>query len=445
MALLTGLLIGGFADAGAAPADRDRPATRLAVRLAPPVVTAGEPAALVGQLSTARPRALVLQRRAAGGTWRTVARTSASAAGRSVVPLDTSVAGRQVLRLVAHPSGRRPQVSSPPVTLTVATTEACAPRVPLVDLEATSAARCLAARLDRWRSARLMAVGQQLNVSNSDYLGPLRQLAGRRVGVVGFDLLELARGESYGFADPPLARLAQLARDGAVLSASWHPDNPHTGGGYDDRGWTSLGALLDPRTAEHQRFWSDYATSLGLLRRLQDAGVAVVFRPLHEANGDWFWWGRPDPATYRALWAAMQQAAREAGVHNIVWAYGFNADTGAHIGRPAALLPGRVDLAGIDSYDPEAAAGTGKDALDLTGYAAVAARVDRMAITEAGPHDSVDGAWDPAVIGRAARAQRSRPLWAMLWFDDGGGRKQLGSLAGGRRWLDSCPNALCRR
>ena len=37
----------------------------------------------------------------------------------------------------------------------------------------------------------------------------------------------------------------------------------------------------------------------------------------------------------------------------------------------------------------------------------------------------------------------------MLWFDDGNGRdgvtgeKQIGSLAGGKAWLRTCPNGLC--
>jgi hypothetical protein len=194
--------------------------------------------------------------------------------------------------------------------------------------------------------------------------------------------------------------------------------------------------------ADADRFWSDFDARMALVRQLQDAGVAVVLRPLHEANGAWFWWGDPSPATYRAVWSAMQQRAAALGVHNVLWAYSFNAVTGDHVGDPVRLIPEQVDLAGLDSYDPEQGSETA-DRLDTTGYAEVAAHVARMAFTEVGPYDSPDGAWNPAVVAQAARGLPSPPMWSMLWFDDGGGRKQLGSLQAGPAWLQSCAGGFC--
>jgi len=334
---------------------------------------------------------------------------------------------------------------SAPVTLKVYTDAACTPRVALVDPDATTAARCLATRLDRWRGAGLMGVGQQLNVSNDQYLAPLDALGARRVSVVGFELQELALSGTYEFPfqDRVLGDLVRLSGDGAVLSASWHATNPHTGGAYSDRGWHNLGALLDPTTPEYQRFWADFDAKMVLLQQLQDAGVAVVLRPFHEANGNWFWWGHPDPATYRSLWKAMQQRAGQDGVHNIVWGYSFAARTWPGIQDPVSLLPARVDLAGIDAYDPEKGARNAKDLLPTQGYAAVAARVKRMTMTEVGPQGSTDGRWDPAVVSRTAATLKSAPAWAMLWFDDTDGTKQISSLRGGPAWLDSCAFGYC--
>ena len=397
-------------------------------------MTGGAPTVLLAQ--TKRPDVeLTVERRDDDGTWAPVASAATGSDGRAIAALDTSVAGPQMLRVTGLGT-------SSTITLTVSDGASCTPKPALVDPAATPEARCLATRLDRWRSAGLMGVGQQLNVSNLHYLDPVTRLGQRRVSVVGFDLQELADGETYQFADPPLDRLVQLARAGAVLSASWHPRNPHTGGSYQDRSWHDLGALLDPTTPDYQTFWADYAAKLTLFQRFQDAGVAVVFRPLHEANGDWFWWGHPKPATYRKVWSRLQERADDAGVHNIVWGYSFNADTGTNTSDPTRLLPAHVDLAGLDSYDPESV-GQGKDALVTTGYAAVASEVRRMAITEAGPMSSADGAWKPSIISDAARGLRSRPAWAMLWYDDGDGDKQISSLRGGLRWLDSCVNAFC--
>lgn len=311
-----------------------------------------------------------------------------------------------------------------------------------MDRQATAAAVCLAARLDGWKAARRMGVGQQLNVSSSSYLAPLQKLGAKPVAAVGFDLEELDEGESYGFADPPLEHLVALAQQGTVLVATWHADNPHTGGNYADRSWHDVRSLLDPSTPEYARFWADFDARLELLRRFQDAGVALVFRPLHEANGDWFWWSGPGAAIYKQLYAAMQARAWSAGIHDLLWGYSFNAVTGGHISAPAALLPRHVDLAGIDSYDAESP-GQAKDRVPLEGYGSVATKVRRMAFFEVGPQDSRDGDWNPAVISRSARKLGHRPLWAMLWFDDQTGRKQISSLQGGKTWLGACPQGLC--
>jgi hypothetical protein len=419
------------------------PKVTLTARVTPGIVPVGEPATLAIRLRpAARGVRLVVQRRT-GGRWVTAARPRTDAEGTARLRLSTAVAGEQRFRVLRKAARRDRRATSPVVTLTVSeSVPGCTPRPALVDLQAGPAARCLAARLDRWQAAGAMGAGQQLNVSTSAYADPLTVLGDRPVPVVGFDLEELFASQGYGFPVAPIDALIAQARAGAVLSMSWHPANPGSGGAYNDRGWHDLSALVDhPESAAYQSFWSAYAERLALVQQLDAAGVAVVFRPFHEANGDWFWWGHPDPALYRRLWARLQQRTWEAGVHNVLWAYSFNAVTGTHIGDPVKLLPARVDLAGMDSYDYESS--DPADQLPVGGYNAVAAKVKRMAITEAGPHDSPDGAWDPAVITRTARTLATPPLWSMLWFDDAGGKKQIGSLQRGRAWLDSCRDGFC--
>lgn len=451
--LLAGLLTGGLISTVATPAlarpdgaDRLEPgraATTLTARLAPPVVTLGEPAAFVAQLSPAQPgRPLVVQRRAADGSWESLAQLAASPTGRTVVPLDTTVPGTQALRVMAASWRRHHATTSAISSLTVRTTEACTPRVALVDPEARAEARCLAARLDRWKAAGLMGVGQQLNMSNDQYAAPLTALGDRRVSVVGFDLWELGKTRTYEFPfyDRAMADLVAMAQDGAVLTASWHAPNPQTGGAYHDRSWHDLGALLRDTPAA-TAFWADYAEQLDVLLELQAAGVAVVLRPFHEVNGDWFWWGRPAPSTFKRVYAELQERAWAAGVHNVVWAYSFNAVTGSHIADPATLVPDDVDLAGIDSYWPSSGSHRSQ-APSMKGYAAVAKRVPRMAITEIGPAADA-GTWRASLVTSTARAQRKQPVWSMLWVDDAGGLKQISSLTGGLAWLDSCPHGFC--
>ncbi len=445
MGLLTGGLIVAVSTPGhARPHPRAEKAT-LAARLAPPVVTVGEPAALVSKLTPAQADRPLAVQRLTDGAWTPVADTTADGSGRNVLPLDTSAAGPQVLRVVAVPWHGKPQVTSPTVTLKVSSPTACSPKVALVDPEATAAARCLAARLDRWQGAGLMGVGQELNMSTLPYQAPLTALGDRRVSVVGFDLMELGKTKTYEFPffDQAFSDLVASAQSGAVLTASWHTPNPHTGAAdsYNDRSWHQLGAVLQD-TPEAAAFWADYDEQLAVLHAFQDAGVAVVFRPLHEANGDWFWWGRPTASTYKAVWREMQQRARDAGVHNVLWAYSFAASSRKGIAAPQTLLPAKVDVAGIDSYWPSTGSHRSQ-APSMDGYAEVAKKVRRMAFTEIGPYADKKQVWSAANVTATARAQARPPVWALLWVDDAAGAKQISSLKGGLSWLDSCPFGFC--
>lgn len=395
---------------------------------------------------------------------------SSTASGRATdaataSPADTAdTAATEDPVVTGAPPSPEPQPTTPPQPVetveppveTIPPTPACTPATPLVDAQATPEATCLAATLDDWRASGRYGLGQQLNVSSRDYLRPLNQLRPMRPAVVGFDLDELALGETYGFPRPPLQTLLGLNEQGVVLTASWHTPNPSTGGDSYDRRWQDLGALLDPSRQEYAVFWDEVDAKLELLLRLQtgDGGrfapAAVLFRPLHEANGDWFWWAQgTDPATYKALYATIQQRASDAGVHNVVWGWSANAVNDGRITDPLTILPDRVDLAGVDSYEPMAGS-SGQGDLELAGLAPLAERVPRAAVTEAGPHGSKDGAWDPARVAPGARALGVDPAYVMMWFDDGSGddgytgKKQLGSLRGGEALLAQCPDGVCR-
>jgi mannan endo-1,4-beta-mannosidase len=93
----------------------------------------------------------------------------------------------------------------------------------------------------------------------------------------------------------------------------------------------------------------------GELKRLQDAGVSVLWRPLHEASGHqgdgWFWWGRtrsdgvPQAQAYILLYRHMfERLVKLHGLHNLVWVWN---------GQDPGWYPGDdvVDIVGWDIYD----------------------------------------------------------------------------------------------
>ena len=80
------------------------------------------------------------------------------------------------------------------------------------------------------------------------------------------------------------------------------------------------------------------------LKTLEDAGVPVLWRPLHEASGGWFWWGASGPDAYIALYQYMFTYFTEVkGLHNLIWVWN---------GQSKDWYPGDkyVDIIGDDIY-----------------------------------------------------------------------------------------------
>ncbi len=105
----------------------------------------------------------------------------------------------------------------------------------------------------------------------------------------------------------------------------------------------------------------------------------MIVSPMHEAGGDWFWWGGTTPVVYK------------------------QPKTRKEIINPLSLLPHAVDVVGIDTYQQTRS--NPVPAMDVTDYKTLAARAPRMAITEVGLHGS-DGSWTPSVITSTIKANK---------------------------------------
>ncbi len=83
------------------------------------------------------------------------------------------------------------------------------------------------------------------------------------------------------------------------------------------------------------------------LKPLQEADVPVLWRPLHEASGGWFWWGNYGADAYRKLYVLMyDQLVNVYGLNNLIWLWN---------GQDAEWYPGDeyVDIIGTDIYPTE--------------------------------------------------------------------------------------------
>jgi mannan endo-1,4-beta-mannosidase len=178
-------------------------------------------------------------------------------------------------------------------------------------------------------------------------------------------------GGDFGFSggedkDSVLSRPAMIAeaerqyRNGAVVTLTWHEvrptdDEPVTfhgsvQGHLTDAEWKEL---LTPGSPLNLRWQAQVDVIAGYLKQLQDAHVPVLFRPYHEINGKWFWWGgRPGQDGSVALYRQIYD--RFVNVHhldNLLWAWNVNAP-GGNAGAIEGYYPGAqyADVVTMDIY-----------------------------------------------------------------------------------------------
>ncbi|MEZ5276575.1 MAG: glycosyl hydrolase [Opitutaceae bacterium] len=108
---------------------------------------------------------------------------------------------------------------------------------------------------------------------------------------------------------------------------------------------------LKAGTRDNEEFIREMDEVAEELKKLRDAGVPVLWRPFHECNGGWFWWGAKGPEAFKQAWVFMFDRFVEVhGLTNLVWCYNPTAQSGAL----EAWYPGDdyVDIISLDTYPP---------------------------------------------------------------------------------------------
>lgn len=111
----------------------------------------------------------------------------------------------------------------------------------------------------------------------------------------------------------------------------------------------SITNALTEGTWENEVLLADIDLIAQELTKLKEADVPILWRPLHEAEGGWFWWGaegaEPCKKLYRLLYDKL---TNEYGLDNLIWVWtGYTYETSAD------WYPGDdvVDIIGYDKYN----------------------------------------------------------------------------------------------
>jgi len=189
----------------------------------------------------------------------------------------------------------------------------------------------------------------------------LYTMTGRYPAIHTYDYLFLRWSRPMGNANwidyTDTSVVEEWAEAGGLVSAGWHWNVPKTEadrGNLDNYAFYTDGNTFGARNAlregrwEHTQINEDLAAMATHLGTLQEKGIPVIWRPLHEASGKWFWWGTDGAAQYKKLWKYVWEYFHNAGINNLIWVWTSQGDD-------ANWYPGDeyVDIVGCDLYDTE--------------------------------------------------------------------------------------------
>lgn len=139
---------------------------------------------------------------------------------------------------------------------------------------------------------------------------------------------------------------------GGIVTIMWHTGSDFSGEWADAladeiQDWD---AVLTEGTPEYDAFVAGMDKAAQALLELQEAGVPVIWRPFHEFDGQWFWWGKGGSRNFIKLWQLMyDRYTNHWGLNNLIWVLPYSGNGQAY----GSWYPGDAycDIVGADSYN----------------------------------------------------------------------------------------------
>ncbi len=182
----------------------------------------------------------------------------------------------------------------------------------------------------------------------------IRDVTGKEPAIYGTDFVEYSTARQY-LGEVPLDHTTERAikwwQEGGLVTYCWHWSVPNDINDwskgcqfYTDQTSFDICRALDESTPEHDVLIKDIDLIAAELRKLEEADVPVLWRPLHEAAGTWFWWGAKGVGPYLQLYRLMyDRLTNFHHLNNLIWVWN---------GQHKDWYPGDdvVDIIGMDLY-----------------------------------------------------------------------------------------------
>lgn len=200
--------------------------------------------------------------------------------------------------------------------------------------------------------------------------GHIHNLSGRLPAIASYDFMFITNvnnteGSWYRIREHEIReRIIAANREGVFITMCWHYNDPYTQKTFytkelpnEELKAKSFKSIL-PGGENHERYKKDLRKVAEFSNTLRDDDgklIPFIFRPFHEFDGEWFWWGAPynEPEEFKALWQFTVHYLRDTlNIHNML--YAFSPDIKFETREDYLLrYPGDdyVDIVGFDDYE----------------------------------------------------------------------------------------------
>ena len=208
-------------------------------------------------------------------------------------------------------------------------------------------------------AGKKIITGQHTQTVPMEEADHICELTGKRPKLQGFELLAYSPNINYAVTSPECMKEVEENRETVEVALKWAEE---TGGivsfcfhwfspiGGKDKSFYTEHTDFDPEqvlqegTPEREAFFYDLDQIAAELRKFQEKRIPVLWRPLHESEGTWFWWGSKGPEIARELYRLMYHYYTDKlHLDHLLWVWSCPAKEG---------YPGDayVDVIGWDVY-----------------------------------------------------------------------------------------------
>ncbi len=258
-------------------------------------------------------------------------------------------------------------------------------------------------------------LGQHTQTKVQKELRYIKEITGKEPAICGFELLSYSPNIQYETCGEEclkeieenrgtLEQAMEWADKGGIVTFCWHWFSPMGGRDksfYSENTEFDASKAIIEGTPEQKALYADMDEMAKVLRPFSERKIPILFRPFHEADGKWFWWGAKGVKTAAQLYRQMFiHFTQKHHLHNIIWIW--NAPI-------AEEYPGDdvVDVVSLDIYPPAHQHSGLREEYDKL-YNVSNQKL--TAIGEIGPHPSVP-----------EMEKINNPLaWYMIWSNDFG-------------------------